>query len=87
MTYVTSATSTSSYYSSGTSLLNVPGEIYSASGNPDEGNLLYSPRVHVGETPPPDPRVGDFWVDTVNGVELQWIRDGANYFWIQFTGL
>jgi hypothetical protein len=87
MTYVTSATSTSSYYSSGTSLLNVPGEIYSASGNPDEGNLLYSPRVHVGETPQLDPRVGDFWVDTANGVELQWIKDGENYFWIQFTGL
>jgi hypothetical protein len=87
MKYVTSATTTSSYYSSGTNLLTVPGNIYSASGNPDEGNLLYSPRVHVGASPPTDPRVGDMWVDTVNAVELQWIKDNTNYFWIQFTGL
>jgi len=87
LTYVITATNTSSYYSSGTNLLNVPGNIYAASGNPDEDNLLYSPRVYVGENPPLNPRVGDFWVDTANAVELQWIKDGVNYFWIQFTGL
>jgi hypothetical protein len=87
LNYVTSATSTSSYYSSGTNLLNVPGTVYSASGNPDEGNLLYSPRVTVSDVPPTNPRIGDTWVDTVNGVVLQWIKDGTNRIWLQLTGL
>ena len=87
LNYVTSATSTSSYYSSGTNLLNVPGNIYSASGNPDEGNLLYSPRVTVSDTPPANPRIGDTWVDTVNSVVLQWIKDGTNRIWLQLTGI
>jgi hypothetical protein len=86
MTYVTSSTLSGAYYTTGTSLLNVPGNVYSASGNPEEENLLYSPRVTVSATAPVNPRVGDFWIDSVNGVELQWIKDGANAFWIQFTG-
>jgi hypothetical protein len=85
--YVTTASTTSSYYSSGTSLLNVPGNIYSVGGNPDENNLLYSPRVTLSDVPPTNPKVGDFWIDTVNGVELQWIKDGNNAFWVQFAGL
>jgi hypothetical protein len=43
--------------------------------------------VIVSATAPVYPKVGDFWIDTVNGVELQWIQDGADRFWIQFTGL
>jgi hypothetical protein len=87
LTYVVTATNTSSYFTSGTNLLNVPGNIYSVDGNPDENNLLYTPRVALGETPPENPRVGDFWIDTVNGVELQYINDGGNKFWVQFAGL
>jgi hypothetical protein len=87
LTYVITATNTSSYFTSGTNLLNVPGNIYSEGGNPDENNLLYTPRVALGETPPANPRVGDFWIDTVNGVELQYINDNGNKFWVQFAGL
>lgn len=87
LTYVITATNTSSYFSSGTNLLNVPGNVYAESGNPEENNLLYSPRVHVGPTAPVAPKVGEFWIDTVNGVELQWIRDGDSYLWIQFTSI
>jgi hypothetical protein len=87
LTYVTTTATTSTFYSSGTNVLNVPGSIYSNDGNADEGNLLYSPSVIVSATAPVYPKVGDFWIDTVNGVELQWIQDGADRFWIQFTGL
>jgi len=87
--YVTTSSNvnTSTYYSSGTNVLNVPGTVYSATGNPDEYNLLYTPRVTLSDIAPVNPRVGDFWIDTVNGVELQWIKDGLNAFWIQFAGL
>ena len=87
LTYVTTTATTSTFYSSGTSILNVPGSIYSNDGNVNEGNLLYSPSVIVSATAPTNPKVGDFWIDTVNGVELQWIQDGSDRFWIQFTGL
>lgn len=86
-TYVTTTATTSSYYSSGTSVLNVPGSIYSNEGNEYENNLVYSPRVTVSLTAPPNPRIGDFWIDPSLGVELQYIDDGGNRFWIQFTGI
>lgn len=86
LTYITTETSTSSYWISGTNILNVPGSIYSQDGNQSENNLLYTPRVTVSATAPLNPRVGDFWIDSANGVELQWIDDGGNKFWIQFTG-
>jgi hypothetical protein len=85
--YVITSTNTSSYFTTGTNLLNVPGNIYSQGGNPDENNLLYTPRVALGDVPPLNPRVGDFWIDTVNGVELQYINDNGNKFWVQFAGL
>ena len=87
--YITTSSNvnTSTYYSSGTNVLNIPGTVYSATGNPDEYNLLYTPRVTLSDIVPINPRVGDFWIDTVNGVELQWIKDGNNAFWIQFAGL
>lgn len=87
LSYVTTQATTSSYYVSGTNVLNVPGSIYSNDGNADEANLLYTPRVTVSATAPLDPRVGDFWIDPTYGVELQYINDGGNKFWIQFTGL
>jgi hypothetical protein len=87
LSYITTSSSTSSYYAAGTNVLTVPGNIYSATGNPDEGNLLYSPRVLVSPTAPTTPRVGDFWINSSNGTEFQWIKDGTSYFWVQFTGI
>lgn len=61
--------------------------IYARDGNPDEGNLLYTPRVTISTSTPLNPRVGDFWINPDFGIELQWIKDGENSFWIQFTGI
>jgi hypothetical protein len=62
--------------------LNVDGDVYSNGGSP-----LYTPRITISETAPVGARVGDFWIDTENGVEFQYVRDGANDYWIQFTGI
>lgn len=64
----------------------VNGSVYSNEGIAEYDNLLYTPRVTVSTTPPVDPRVGDFWVDPTYGVECQYINDGGNFIWIQFTG-
>ena len=85
LTYVTTNESTSTYFVTGTSTLNVPGSIYSMNGNPDENYLLYTPRVTISTSSPLNPRVGDFWIDPNFGVELQYIKDGTSTFWIQFT--
>jgi hypothetical protein len=85
LTYVTTSQTTSSYYTSGTNVLNVPGSIYSVDGNPNENYLLYAPKVTLSVTAPDGPRVGDFWINPDIGVELQFIRDGTSTFWIQFT--
>jgi hypothetical protein len=85
LTYITTDKSTSTYFVTGTSTLNVPGSIYSMDGNAYENNLLYTPRVTISTSPPPGPRVGDFWIDPNFGVELQYIKDGTSTFWIQFT--
>lgn len=61
------------------------GSIYSQDGNPDEGYLLYTPRVTTSATPPTTPRVGDFWIDTTSAIEFQFIKDGTSTFWIQFA--
>jgi len=87
LTYVTTSQTTSSYYVSGTNVLNVPGSIYSNEGNPNLGNLLYSPRIYISFDQPVNPRPGDFWVDANSGLELQWVADGDTAFWIQFTGI
>jgi hypothetical protein len=85
LTYVTTDTNTSSYFVTGTNVLNVPGSIYSMDGNPNENYLLYAPKVTLSTTAPDGPRVGDFWINPDIGVELQFIRDGTSTFWIQFT--
>ena len=61
----------------------IQGNVYSQGGTP-----LYTPRVTVSVTPPSavTNRVGDFWIDPSIGVEYQWIKDGSNFYWIQFTG-
>jgi hypothetical protein len=65
----------------------VQGSIYSADGNPLQNYLLYTPKVTVTNTgiPPGNPNVGDFWIDTVAGGQLQFIKDGTSTFWIQIT--
>ena len=85
--YVTTPVSTSSYFVTGTNSFNVPGSIYSMEGHPSENYLLYTPRVHIGTSPPSNPRVGDFWIDSSIGVEFQYVDDGGNKIWIQFTSI
>lgn len=66
----------------------VTGEIYSPTvGNPDENNLVYTPKVTLADTPPASPRIGDFWIDTNLGIEFQYIQDDTNRIWVQFTSL
>jgi hypothetical protein len=62
--------------------------IYSREGNASESNLLYVPisTLSVG-APPTNPRLGDFWVDPSQGATFQFMLDGANRVWVQFTGL
>jgi hypothetical protein len=62
--------------------IHVSGNVYSQGGDP-----LYTPRVSVTNVAPEGARVGDFWIDTDNGVEFQYIKDGTSTFWIQFTGI
>ena len=71
---LTSATVTNNLY--------VNGDVYSNGGAP-----LYTPRVTISTLAPEGARVGDFWIDTENGVEFQYIQDGENLYWIQFTGI
>lgn len=65
----------------------IQGSVYSKEGNPQEGYLLYTPRVTPSPTPPANPRVGDFWIDTTTAIEFQFIKDGTSTFWIQFAEL
>jgi hypothetical protein len=65
----------------------VQGSIYSNDGNPLQNNLLYTPKVTVSTTNPPNPKIGDFWINTSNYAEYQWINDGGNTFWIQIAQL
>jgi hypothetical protein len=85
LTYVTTNSNTSSYFVTGTNILNVPGSIYSVDGHPDENYLLYTPAVTISTSSPAKPRIGDFWINPDFGVELQYIKDGTSTFWIQFT--
>jgi len=82
--YVTS-TNTSSYFVTGTNALNVPGSVYSMDGNAQAGYKLYTPKVTISTSTPLNPNVGDFWINPTYGVELQYVNDSGNYFWIQFT--
>lgn len=100
--YVILSTGTNSYaplaedvnffYNATTGTLHTPNlvateSIYSREGSPDESYLLYTPRVTISTTAPIDPRVGDFWIDPTYGVELQYVNDAGNKFWVQFAGL
>lgn len=88
-------TSTSAASSTGTGALQVAGgvgvkgSVYSQDGNPEQNYLLYTPKVTITNTglPPPNPKPGDFWIDTQILAELQFIQDGTSTFWIQITSL
>jgi hypothetical protein len=67
--------------------IHVSGDIYSQGGVPEYNYKLYTPRITVSTSSPITSRIGDFWIDTVNGVEFQYIQDGTSTFWIQFTGI
>lgn len=69
-----------------TNTATVLGSVYSQDGNPDENNLLYTPRVTISTTAPVNPRIGDFWINPIYGAECQYIDDGGTRFWVQFTG-
>ena len=80
------------FYNATTGTLTTPNlvateSVYSREGIVDEGNLLYTPRVTISTTAPLNPRIGDFWIDPTYGVELQYVDDGGNRFWVQFAGL
>ena len=65
----------------------VNGDVYSRGGSPAYNYLLYTPRVTVDTTPPVDPRLGDFWIDSSIGVEYQYVPNGnAAPIWVQFIG-
>lgn len=80
----TNATSTTTGAVTVAGGVGVRGDIYSNSGNPDENYLLYTPRITVSAgVPPSNPRIGDLWIDSNVPAYLQYIKDGANEFWIQ----
>jgi hypothetical protein len=87
LTYITSSSSTSSYFISGTNILNIPGSVYSMEGSPSESNLLYTPRTFSQNTVPSNPRVGDFWINSDTGIEYQYFDDNGNKIWVQFAGM
>lgn len=83
LTYVTTATTTSSYFVDGTNLLNVPGSVYSTDGQPGEGNLLYTPRTFTTSTAPVSAKLGDVWFDSDTGVVLQYLDNNGSRVWVQ----
>lgn len=80
----TSATSTTTGALQVEGGVGIRGNIYSNTGNPEEGYLLYTPKVFVtAGTPPSNPRIGDVWIDSTIPAYLQYIKDGTSTFWIQ----
>jgi hypothetical protein len=65
----------------------IQGDVYSASGNPTENYLLYTPKITVAAAPHSNPRVGDIWIDLGSYAYYQWIDDSGNQFWLQITVL
>jgi hypothetical protein len=70
--------------------ISTPDHVYSADGGIYENNLLYTPRILTGsvsDIASVVPRVGDFWIDTDNFVEYQYIETGGQRFWLQIITL
>lgn len=61
----------------------IQGNVYAATGNPDENYMLYTPRSTVSATAPPNARVGDFWINPSGPFFLQYVNDGGNKIWVQ----
>jgi len=62
----------------------IAGKVYSGEcGNPQEGNLLYTPQIFTTATVPLVSRIGDIWIDPTIPAYLQYIKDGTSTFWIQ----
>lgn len=63
----------------------IRGNVYAASGNPDENFLLYTPKSTISVTVPntATTKIGDFWINPTGPYFLQYIQDGANKIWIQ----
>jgi hypothetical protein len=62
--------------------------IYSLDGGEKENRLLYTPRVLVGTSTVVTsitPRVGDFWIDTAENAQYQYIDDSGQRFWLQIA--
>jgi hypothetical protein len=66
----------------------IQGNVYSNSGNFKENYLLYTLQttLQIG-VPPSNPKLGDFWIDPSQGATFQYVLDGTNKVWVQFTGL
>lgn len=56
-------------------------------GNQYENNLIHVPKIVISTTTPLAPLVGDFWIDPTLGVQLQYIQDGDQRLWVQFSSL
>lgn len=67
--------------------ISTSGSVYSQDGNPQENYKLYTPRISTSNTAPPNPRIGDFWVNLTSLRYFQYISDGANKIWIQIAQL
>lgn len=63
----------------------IQGQVYAVSGHPSENYLLYTPNSTVSATPPPNPRIGDFWINPAGPYFLQYVLDGTNRIWVQIT--
>ena len=89
ITNATAASSTTTGALQVTGGVGVQGTVHAAGGNPDQSYELYSPKVTLATSPPTTAtnKIGDFWIDTGSGIEYQWIKDGSNYYWVQFVGI
>ena len=85
---VTSTSSATSTVSGALQVLGgagIQGDVYANSGNPDENFLLYSPKATVSLTPPPNPKLNDYWINPSGPYILLYVADGPNKIWIQIS--
>lgn len=69
--------------------LGVAGKVYSGgSGVAAENYELYTPTLTITTgTAPPNPRLGDIWINTSIFGYLQYIQDGTSTIWLQIVQL
>lgn len=85
ITSTTSSTSTTTGAVTIAGGVGIRGDVYANTGHPAENWLLYTPKAIVSTTSPPDPKIGDFWIDPTGPYFLQYVQDGANKIWVQIT--